>query len=291
MTPSPALFDHFVRQQHGLVTHPQLLTLGWSRHQIEHALRIGRLLPVQASVYRTMGTPVTYLQHLLAACLAAGPQAVISHRAAAHLWGLTSTPAPVELTVPYSRSPSPAGASVHRSTDLVAAHTTARQGIPVTNPLRLLVDLGAVVSDNDLATAIDDALLKDLVTVPDLYAMLDMMARRGRRGIGPLRKALADRPLGDLSPESVLEPVMARIIVQHGIDGVSYQHVVEAGGRTFRLDFGVPHVKLGIEVDGLEWHGTRAAAIRDRERRRLLQRAGWQLIEFTAKDMRRRPAR
>ncbi len=291
MTPSTTLFDHFVRHQYGLVTNPQLTDLGWTRHQLEHALRVGRLVRVHPGVYRTIGSPICYRQRLLAACLASGRYAVVSHRAAAHLWGLEVKQGPVEITVPYAKSPSLRGVRIHRSTDLVPQHTTARDRIPVTNPLRLLVDVGAVVPLAELATIVDAAVLEGLVTFPDIHAMVEVVAQRGRRGIGPLRTVLRDRPLGDARPERVLEPVMMRILHEHGIGGAVYQQVVKVGGHVFRIDIGIPHVKLGLEVDGLKWHGTRAAAIRDRERRRLLRAAGWELMEFTATDLRRRPAR
>jgi very-short-patch-repair endonuclease len=289
MPPFSMQLDRLVQKQHGLASNQQLLALEWTRAQIEHARTTQLLVDVHHEVYRFAGAPFTYRSKLAAACLAAGPEAAVSHRASAHLWTVRQREGPVEIEVPYERCPIPKGVILHRSTDLVPEHVTHRDGIPVTIPARTIVDLGAVVSVGELATTADAAVLKGLTTWPQIYEMRDAVARRGRRGVGKLRLVLADRPFGGRAIESVLEPVMGRIIRDYGIDGVEYQYEVVVNGKVYRIDFAVPHVKFGIEVDGIEWHGTRDAAIRDRERRRALRAAGWEIAEYTATEMHRRP--
>jgi very-short-patch-repair endonuclease len=285
---SPAL-DRLACRQHGVASHAQLLAHEWSASMIKSARGSGLLIAVHHDVYRFAGAPFTYRSRLAAACLAAGPEAAVSHRASAHVWTVRQRQGPVEIAVPYERCPVPKGVILHRSTDLIPEHVTSRDGLPITTPARMVVDLGAVVSVGELATTADAAVLKGLTTWPQVYDMRDLVARRGRRGIGKLRLVLADRPFGGRAIESVLEPVMGRIIRDYGIEGVEYQHEVVVNGKVYRIDFAVPHVKFGIEVDGIEWHGTRDAAIRDRVRRNDLRAAGWEIAEYTATEMHRRP--
>ena len=233
---------------------------------------------------------MSYRAQLLAACLHAGADAVVSHRAAAHLWGLLLEEGPVEITVPYPQCPTPRGVVVHRSSDLVPAQVIRRHQLPVTKPARTLADLGAVASLADLTAAVDAAVVKGLLSYEALHAVTGELGRNGRTGIGALRGVLDDRPFGDRRPESVLEPVMGRICRTFGIEHVHYQYPITVGAKHYRVDFGVPHVRFGIEVDGLEVHGTRTAAIRDRVRRRDLRSVGWDLAEYTAAEILRRPA-
>jgi hypothetical protein len=117
-------------RQEGLVTRPQARA-HLSRKRLENRLSTGRLVPVRWGVYRYAGAPPTPWQELRAACLAAGPGAVASHRSAAVLWGL---PAVVceqpEITVPWPQWPRLPGVRSHQSTRLPAEHATVRHGVP-----------------------------------------------------------------------------------------------------------------------------------------------------------------
>ena len=136
--------DKLARHQHGLVELGQAHDRGVSRKELRTRLARGSLRQVDAGVYATMGAPSTWEQALSAACLAAGPEALVSHRAAATLWELIRPPAPVEIVVPYPTCPTPTGAIVHRSTDLRNVDVARRHGLPVTNPIRTVGDLGSV---------------------------------------------------------------------------------------------------------------------------------------------------
>jgi hypothetical protein len=113
-----------------------------SEKWLRHAVREQRLIPVHPAVYRFAAAPISREQRLLAACLAAGPGCAVSHRAAAHEWGLAEFPDVVEIVTPRAQWPRLKGVRVHRSTDLREHHVTTRHGLPITKPLRTLVDLG-----------------------------------------------------------------------------------------------------------------------------------------------------
>ena len=132
------------QRQLGLITHDQATQLVTYR-TIERLLDRGQWEQVHRGVYRIAGYPVTYEQRVLAACQGAGADAVASHRSAAQIWGLLDEePSVVEIAVPRPVQHRLGNVIVHRSTDLERADTTVRHGIPVTDPMRTLVDLAAV---------------------------------------------------------------------------------------------------------------------------------------------------
>src|SRR5690606_21268118 len=121
---------------------------------------------------------------------------------------------PVDVTVPRSRSPSLAGVTIHRPRDCGDLGAVTRQGIAVTNPLRTLLDLGAVDADG-AAAAVEHFIVARTVSPLALRAVLKRHARSGRPGITALREALANWPLGSKPPDSVLEAAMARLLQRH----------------------------------------------------------------------------
>jgi hypothetical protein len=259
----------------GLVRRGELLDQGVTADQIRGAREGGLLESVGPGVYRTVGSPASFRRDLIAACLAAGPEAVVSHRAALWMWRLTDLRPTPEITVPYRRSPRPRGVVLHRSTDLRHEHGIERRGVWVTRPARTLVDIGAVLPPRQVEAAVDQALVRNLITVPGLRSALDALGGRGRRGAGVLRTVLDHRALGDQRPESVLVPLMARLLRDHD------------GGRRFRPDFGFLRSTLLVEVDGLSVHGSRAALDADLERQNHLQRHGYLVLRYTATHLRR----
>jgi very-short-patch-repair endonuclease len=176
---------------------------------------------------------------------------------------------------------------VHRSRDLVPEHTTIRHGVPVTNPLRTLVDLGAVCSRWTVEDALDRGLVAKRHTVAAVEWLLHEVARPGRRGCGVLRQVLDDRALGKARPDGLLEPRMARLLRSYGLPPAAFQHEVPEARA--RLDFAYPGNRLGIEVDGYEVHGTPRAMAADHERHNRLMAAGWTVLRFTWFQVVRQP--
>jgi very-short-patch-repair endonuclease len=275
--------------QHGLVTRSQAREVGFSDSSIHKRCLAGSLRALHPGVYVVGGAPDTWHQRMLGACMAAGGLAVASHRSAARIWGLLGEDDLVELSVLRPKGPRPAGALWHRSRDLVPAHTTIRQGVPVTNPMRTFVDLGAVVRHWVVEDALDRGLSTKLVRMPAVEWMLHDVARPGRRGCGILRKVLDERALGAAPPDGLLEPRMARLLRDHGLPPAVFQHPIP--GTTFRVDFAYPVVRLAIEVDGYDPHGTRKAFDADRERQNRLVLLGWTVIRFTWTQVVRQPAK
>jgi very-short-patch-repair endonuclease len=282
--------DQLARPQLSIVSRHQLDVGGIDDHTRRVALRDGALLVVHRGVYRPAGVSLTAQQELLAACLAAGPHTVASHRAAAWLWGLDDAPPPVELTVPAAHCPEVAGAVLHRSSDLGEHMRCTRRGVPTTTPARTLLDVGAVVPPHRLAQLVESALISRLVTVAGLRAILDELGGRGRRGTGPLRAYLDKRALGDQRPESLLEPVLARICRDAQIGPALFQHEVVLDGHRLRPDITLPEPLVIVEADGFSAHGSPEALDRDLWRQNLFIRHGYLVLRYTHRHL-RRPAK
>jgi len=276
-----------------LFTLDQALAAGYSLRQVQHRRESGCWDQVHAGVYRVAGAPSSWDQRLRAACLAAGAGAVASHRSAARLWGLDERGCPaIELSVCAGRYHRLDGVVVHRSSDLGPTSTTRRIGIPVTTPIRTLVDLGAVERPRCVERALDLALSRRLVTLAALHSALDLVARRGRRGAGILRSLLDERSGSDGLAESVLEARMLRLCRSQGLAEPVCQHPVLKGGRLVgRIDFAYPGDLVAIEVDGYESHASLGAFRHDRSRQNELVEMGWTVLRFTWDDVVHHPAR
>jgi very-short-patch-repair endonuclease len=278
-------------RQHAVVGRQQILAAGMSPATLKRRVAERRLEPLLRGVYVIPGAPPSWQQRLLGACIAAGPVAAASHRAAGRLWGLLDGEQPLEVTVPHPRAPRIRHVAIHRSTDLLAEHVTRRRDIPVTNPLRTMVDLGHVLGPDEVEDALDRGLIAKRFSLVAVEQVLDQLARCGRSGCGVLRRVLDERALGDQRPDGLLEARMARVLQEARLPPASFQHVVrDVDGRfVAKVDFGYPDVRLAIEVDGWAFHGSREAFQDDRERQNRLATAGWTVLRFTWHDVVRRP--
>ncbi|HZQ26847.1 MAG TPA: type IV toxin-antitoxin system AbiEi family antitoxin domain-containing protein [Acidimicrobiales bacterium] len=274
------------RAQHGLITRSQLFDAGSDRHGVTHLTQTGRLERLHPAIYRVAGAPETWEQHALAAALAA--DGVVSHRSAASMWGLLDADE-IEITVPRGRLPRLRGAIVHTSADLAPHHVTRRHGLRITTPMRTLVDLGAV-APWAVPDAMEQALINRVCSLAGIERALDDVARKGRAGAGVLRAALDTRALGATRPDGMLEPRLARVLRDHGLPQAEFQYEVRVGGRLIaRVDAAYPAVRMAIEVDGFQVHGTPSALQHDLERQNRLVAAGWIVLRFTWPDVVKRP--
>ena len=261
-------------RQYGLFTLAQALTCGLNRTTVYRRAARGRYVLEQPGVFSFAGLPESWERSVLAACLAAGKGAVASHRTAARIWGLVEPRDDiVEIVVPRNRLPRTRRTTVHRSTDLIADHTTVRKRIPVTNPLRTIVDLGAVLSAEKVEDALDTG-LAPAVVVLDRGHRVD--AERGRRtGAQRMRRAGPDsRRTGARGRGQRLaaRARMARLLRRPGCRRRSFITSSPRPGGVFlaEVDFAYPEIRLVIEVDGFGVHGTPRS---DVERFRAAERA------------------
>jgi very-short-patch-repair endonuclease len=286
----------WLRAHHGVISRAEVLQLGGSDHTIRSKRRRGEWDSPYGGVYHHAAAPLTPHGALRAAVVAAGPAAVASHASAAWLWGLRDQPPPrPELSTPASSQYGCHQASlvIHRSRDLHRASVSERHHIPTTNPLRVLVDLGAspfCASPEDLAGALDRGLANKLVTIGGLQHELQHISRKGRPGPGPLRRLLDDRGYLGVAHPSVLESKALRLFRRGRLPVPNVELTTGPDGE-YRLDFAFPSLKLAIEVDGYVHHFSPDHARRDNARRNQLQRQGWLILVYTWRDIVREAAR
>jgi hypothetical protein len=209
----------------------------------------------------------------------------VSHRTAIQLWGLGTFPDALDLAVRYERAPLVPGATVHRPLDLVERDIVTLDGFRTSTVHRSLVDVGAVVPAWLVELLVERALGRSMTTPAALRAMLERVARRGRRGAGPLRKVLDERALGDQLTESEIEEIFGRVCRDIGVPPPSTQVPVTVAGKDYRLDFAYPERKAAIEINGFSVHSRRKVFENDHERRNDLLAAGWRVPEFTKRQL------
>ncbi|MDP9293551.1 MAG: DUF559 domain-containing protein [Actinomycetota bacterium] len=207
----------------------------------------------------------------MAAVLACGDGAVLSHHAAAALYGLRPTlPAEVDVTVAGRQARHRPGIRVHRTRRLPTGEVTRRQGIPVTTPERTLRDLAAVLPPKDLKRALEQAEVQRLLTLP-----LDEQFTR-HRGAKALR-AVATRHDAPALTRSEAE---IRVLAL-----VEAARLPRPAGNVrlhgYEVDLLWRPERLVAEVDGYAFHSTRAAFERDRRRDAELQTAGYRVLRVT----------
>ena len=154
-------------RQHGHITRAQLLRLGLSPDAIDRRIRAGQLIQVHAGVYAVGYVREDALARCMAAVLACGPGAVLSHHSAAALWGFRDWPSGlIHVIAPsYHRR---RGIKVHRSTTLTRRDIRRHNGIPVTSPARTLLDIAPSLPERQLIRAINDAMISKCLRARDL---------------------------------------------------------------------------------------------------------------------------
>jgi very-short-patch-repair endonuclease len=220
----------------------------------------------------------------MAAVLACGPDALLSHASAAALWGLCQVEgSAVEVSVPYRRPKRHAGTRAHRRAGLTADDRGEHERIPVTSPARTLVDIAPRLDPDELEAAINEANRLDLVDPESLRSYVEGLGRRP--GVGVLRRIL-DRRMFRLT-DSELERRFLRLVRGAGLSRPLTQQRVNG----FRVDFDWPDLGLVVETDDLRYHRTPTQQTRDRIRDQAHTAAGLVPLRFSHARVRYEPKR
>jgi hypothetical protein len=263
-----------VARRHGVVSRAQLHAIGFSDTMIRDRLASGRLHRLYHGVYAVGHAIVPLNGRFLAAVLACGDGAALSHRSAAELWGIRpSAAARIDVTVSRTSGVrTSARIQVHRPRR--PAQTTTRAGIPVTTPGQTLADLATALPRRPLEKAVEMAEVRRLhVAIPPNHP-------------GARRLAEAAASALPVTTDSPLEDAFLALCYAHGIPRPLVQPIVEG----HRVDFCWPTHRVIAETDGYEHHGTRAAFGRDRAKDAQLTARGWRVVRFTAPQVHEDPA-
>ncbi len=261
-------------RQYGVVSREQLISLGVSPRQIQRRVAAARLLPLHRCVFavghRSPGSEARWM----AAVLACGAEAVLSHRSAAALWQFIDRERELpEVTARSHRQTR--GVTTHRGR-LMDADRAICAGIPVTSPARTLADIAHLLAPGDLERAVREAQFRRLFHLPSVLAVLDRRPSRRLRAL-----------VNDMDPtQSRLEDRLLRICRRHRLPTPITQRQI----GSHRVDFLWPAHRVVVETDGYEAHATLSAFQRDRTALNDLQLAGYTVLRFTYTDLARRPA-
>jgi very-short-patch-repair endonuclease len=272
--------------QHGVVSRAQLRLLGPSQDTIDRRVRGGRLHAVHRGVY-AVGHPVlTTDGRWMAAVLAAGEGAVLSHASAAAAWDLRPVGAgAIHITVPGDPGRRRrAGIRLHRSTTLAPEDRTTLRGIPITTPVRTIIDLAATLKGRPLEQALDRAEQLGLVDFADLARRL--AAHPTRPGAPSLRALLSLYTAGSFVTRSEMENRFLQLCDNHRLPRPEVNTHIEGD----EVDFAWRDARLIVEVDGYRYHRSPSAFEDDRERDVILTVAGWQVLRFTWAKITGQPA-
>jgi len=276
--------------QRGRISREQLRELGLSDARIARWVAAGRLHRVHGGVYAVGHRAEPPRARFLAAVLAGGTGAGLSHRsAAAHVGLLSWSPRDVDVMVPRGGERARPGIRFHRPKVYGPEDRWTVDGIPCTTVARTLVDLGSVLRLPQLERAVEQA---ELLGLLDLAAIADVLARIARpRGVRNLRRCLGAERLDASLTQSALERRFLRLCLDAGLTRPVLQHPIElAPGGWHKVDFAWPERRLAVEVDGGAVHTTHAAARRDRHLDRQIRDAGWRVERFMEDDVVDAPA-
>ncbi len=268
-------------RQHGVVARRQLVELGFGRSGLARRLEASRLHRLYPGVYAVGHRVLTPDGRRMAAVLACGPGAVLSHRSAAALWALRAYSGPHEVAVASKRSPGPS--VVARRLELRPDEVAEVDGLPVTTVARTLLDLAAVLDRHRLEQAVGEAEKRQLADSPSLPELIER--HRGARGLAALRAILGRRDLGLNVPESELEVEFLAFLAERGLPRPEVNAWVAAGNRRYRVDCLWRERLLVVELDSRAHHNDPDSFERDRRRDTALLALGLRTARVTARRL------
>jgi very-short-patch-repair endonuclease len=261
--------------QHAVVSLEQLVAASVTRDQVRQRVEQGWLRREHRGVY-LVGPLESPHSRAMAAVLAYGGRALLSHYPAAVLWGLRPAPAhTMHVTV--------SGRGV-RSRDAIQAHSvhlhphdaTRKHGIPVTSPARTLLDLAATTPARDLDRAVNEARVHRLASDLSLNEQFSRYPRH--RGTQALKDAIRIEPALTRSEAErrALELIRAARLP-------TPQTNVQLRG--YEVDFLWRAQRLVVEIDGYAFHSSRRSFERDRRKDRELAAAGYLILRITWREL------
>ena len=273
--------------QHGVVAREQLFAIGLGVEAIQVRIEAGRLHPLHLGVYAVGHRAVSREGELLAAVLAGGPGAVLSHLAAAELWELRLGKGRRIDVVAATRGGRP-GIRFHRCA-LEPHEIAEHKGIPVTTAERTIIDLAAQLSPARLEHVIRQAEYEHLTTAASLTSRLSTY--EGRRGMRSLRAALGLCAETSGITRSPLEKRFLCVIRRHGLPRPKLNYRIQLAAREVFADCAWPERRLIVELDSRRAHHNDFSFESDRARDRELLVAGWTSMRVTWRQLRENEAR
>jgi Transcriptional regulator, AbiEi antitoxin len=253
-------------RQYGLITTSQLLAAGLKRASISQRVRAGRLHPLYRGVYAAGHNRLSQEGRWMAAVLAAGKGAVLSHESAAKHWRLwRGRVQGIDVLTPGNRR-ARKGVRVHRARALDRRDVTIHRGIPITTPARTLVDLASVLTRYQLANVIHEAAFRNLF---DTGAVREAMVRATGRHTATLHAALQAHAAGSAGTRSALEDQFLE----------TWEGPEPLVNTKIEVDMYWPAENLVVEIDG-PGHERERTRREDEARDRALRAAAIEVVRL-----------
>jgi hypothetical protein len=277
--------------QHAVVHVDQTCALGITASAVRQRAAAGRLHRRFRGVYSIVPRNLLPREgHWMAAVLACGPGAVLSHLSAAALHGIRPHGgAYIDVTVPNRSARRHPGVRIRRSTTLIDRDITVVENIPCTTVARTMLDLAEVVNRRGVERAFDQV---EILGAFNLRAINDQLTRNPTRpGVKLIRAVLAEHYIGRTPTWNEFEEQFFKISRSANLPDpeVNQWLVLPDGGPAIRADFVWRTQRVVVETDGNQFHGTRQAFERDRIRDQRLTVADWRPIRTTWRQVSGRP--
>ena len=266
-------------RQHGVVSIEDLRACGLSNKAISVRVANGRLHPLHRGAYAVGHANPTREGWMLAAVMACGADALLSHFSAAALANMIRWEDRYpDVLVLGPTAPQHPRINGHRTSYLPPEHLTTWRGIPITTAQRTLLDLAGVLTEDRLRRAIRQSQYLGLTTLGSLVKVLNGPGpKRGRK---TLAKVIAT---GAAPTQSELEDTVLDLILRGGFAHPAVNAPLYLAGRRIVPDFLWPEARLVIEADGPH-HDYPFDGAADRERQRILEAHGYRVIRITWKQ-------
>lgn len=271
------------KKQHGVLAHRQLVALDFSGSAIHRLVLNGHLHPVHRGVYAVGHKGLSMNGWRMAAALAGGAGAMISHRSAAALHGLMDDSRAVIDVVTATRRRNRRGIRFHESL-LCEVDRAEIDGIPVTSVARTLLDIAQVVPRRRLVYALEQAEKQWVLDMSEIEA--SMRRGHGHRGLKPLRQAIRNMDPEAQYAHQGLERLFIAFCEDYELQKPAMNAVVEG----FTVDALWAEQKLIVELDSWSHHKQRRAFEEDRRRDAALALAGFQMLRVTHRWLVNEPA-
>jgi very-short-patch-repair endonuclease len=280
-----ALAD-LARRQHGIVGRAQLIDLGMSARAIEGRVERRILHRIHSGVYKVGYRRINRKGRWMAAVLASGPNACLSHRSAARLWGFMP-PGDEWAEVTCARGHrARRNGIVTREAAVLDDERALVDEIPVTSPFRTVFDLAAVLDMRGLERAWHEAEVRGLRDRLSLPMLLERYP--GRRGARNLRTLLgAGEPVGFTRND--FEEAFVAFVDAHGLRRPRMNGPLALRGRIFEIDALWQDERIAVELDSRSVHGTKRNFESDKLRDRILLAEGWRTMRVTWRQLQDEP--
>lgn len=280
--PPRRVLARIASRQHGVVSRAQVLALGVTPSFVARLVNSGLLHPVHLGVYAVGHSALTERGRWMAAVIATGEGAVLSHLSAALLWGIIDRRGwLIHVLAAGGGSRARPGLAIHRTRHLPPEHRMEIDGIPVTSLHRTLLDLASMLPRKRLRYAVEAADRFGLLDVAALVALCEASA--GRKGAGVLRRLALEQRGAGTRTKSPPESTFLRICRDHGLP----EPLVNSMLHGYEVDFYWPQARVVVEIDTYTYHRSWAQRQRDLERDADLKVRGEEVLRFTRERIER----